>query len=154
MRIEGAELKFCLCLWLMLFPWWSETPQIVVLWVEGFRKLKWRGSMGQWIVNCLFFLLLKSNTTPFNQWNCSISVQWSMQWGLKKRLTITTLRVNFHSSIRKKKLKEFILKNHGSISLSLSSYFLTLLLSKIPWIIPSSSLSMARPSRYWKKIWS
>ena len=42
-NIKGAELKeiFDHCfLWLSVFPWCRKRPQIVILWVEWFGKLK------------------------------------------------------------------------------------------------------------------
>ena len=43
-RVKSAELKDEFCsrlLWLSVFPWCGERPQIVMLWVEWFGRLKW-----------------------------------------------------------------------------------------------------------------
>ena len=44
-RVKRARLKDKFCsrlLWLSVLPWCGERPQIVMLWVEWFGRLKWR----------------------------------------------------------------------------------------------------------------
>ena len=54
----------------------------------------------------------------------------------------------------KKTWKHLSLSLSLSLSLPFSSYFLTLLLLKILWLFPTSSLSMAKQYRYQRKNWS
>jgi len=44
-RVKRAKLKGKFCsrlLWLSVLPWCGERPQLVMLWVEWFWRLKWR----------------------------------------------------------------------------------------------------------------
>ena len=77
-RVKSAKLKDEFCsrlLWLSVFPWCGERPQIVMLWVEWFGRFKWR-------LRFLFKMEIKSIST------CLIS-NYSASHSSRRRIAIS-----------------------------------------------------------------
>ena len=87
-RVKSAKLKDEFCsrlLWLSVFPWCGERPQIVMLWVEWFGRLKWR-------LRFLFKMEIKSISTCLIS-NSSVSLSSRRRIAISGENNLSLVRI-------------------------------------------------------------